>query len=338
MIRILTKLLSLPTLALRFYFASRKQKAFMKKYLEPLLLHAMIENDGSLAASDFEKIRKYYGWAVPALLGESFSALRGEPFTKEERHGLTYLGALTGLFDDFFDEKRLDLEHIKGLITNPDITEPNNSHEKLFLSLYLEALKYLDMAHVQEKFLEVLHAQVASLEQLDQGITVARLEEITANKGGVSLLFYGCAFKRRLTAEEAKMIYMMGAVGQLENDIFDVYKDIKQNINTLATQANDMDNLRSIYIDWINRVFTCATDINKGGRRLNFFLDLFFAIACRGIVCLDFLQHTTAKCDGAFVLKEMSRKDLVCDMESPTNITGLIVYYVKGSQNLANIS
>jgi len=59
-----------------------------------------------------KKIHTYYGLSVPAFLGEYFCLLRGKMMSDSERYPLTYLGALTGFFDDFFDEKNTPNDHI----------------------------------------------------------------------------------------------------------------------------------------------------------------------------------------------------------------------------------
>src|SRR5687767_9983842 len=82
----------------------KRQHAFIRNNILSELHEAEKTNDGSLDAADFKKITHYYGLAVPAILGESLAVLRGKPLSEKERYALTYLGAITGLFDDFFDK------------------------------------------------------------------------------------------------------------------------------------------------------------------------------------------------------------------------------------------
>ncbi|MBK8494377.1 MAG: hypothetical protein IPL50_04655 [Chitinophagaceae bacterium] len=64
-----------------------RQENFIQKKIEPLLTAAKKEADGSLDENDIKKITGYYGLAVPAVLGEAFCVLRGEPMTGKERLG-----------------------------------------------------------------------------------------------------------------------------------------------------------------------------------------------------------------------------------------------------------
>src|SRR5450432_2616068 len=88
-----------PLLAYRILRNLEKQKKFIRNNIGPTLESARRTNDGSLDENDFRKITRYYGLAVPAILGESFCVLRGEKMTVKERMAGTCQGAMTGLFD-----------------------------------------------------------------------------------------------------------------------------------------------------------------------------------------------------------------------------------------------
>src|SRR5688572_18107933 len=91
----------------------RKQRKFLSRYIIPVLSKARDQNDGTLTESDFKKITHYYGWAVPAILGEAFCVLNAIPMTEQERWSSTCQGAMTGLFDDFFDKDYMEDEKVK---------------------------------------------------------------------------------------------------------------------------------------------------------------------------------------------------------------------------------
>ena len=109
------------------------QKKFWKQTFEPILAESRKTNDGSLDADDLRKI-SLYGITIPALMGDAFCLLRNRPMTRQERLTMTALGAITGLFDDFFDKRNLSLTEIKSLLENPDQPVLNDSYEKLMIS------------------------------------------------------------------------------------------------------------------------------------------------------------------------------------------------------------
>jgi hypothetical protein len=127
-------------------FKLMSQKKFMHRLLTDDLNHFTAHHDDTLDEKDFTKIRKYYGLAVPAILGEAFAILRGEKMSIAERSALTYLGGVTGLFDDFFDKTQAHKDHVKSLITDAPGLKTNNSIEELFLILYRKALNFSNQA------------------------------------------------------------------------------------------------------------------------------------------------------------------------------------------------
>jgi hypothetical protein len=84
-----------------------QQKKFLRRHVNPVLSKAKQPYDGSHDDHDFFKINSYYGLAVPAILGEALAILHQVPFSNRSRECITAQGAMTGLFDDFFDQGML---------------------------------------------------------------------------------------------------------------------------------------------------------------------------------------------------------------------------------------
>ena len=95
-----------------------------------------------------------------------------------------------------------------------------------------------DKKKMQEALIEVYQAQLESKKQTQDLISEKEIQSITFYKGGTSLLFYRTAFLPVPSVEEEKLIYNLGSLMQLANDIFDVYKDRENKIKTLVTEAN----------------------------------------------------------------------------------------------------
>lgn len=309
---------------------ARKQRQFMKHTVSVDVEEVKKLSDGSLNDRDLQKINLYYGIGVPSIIGECYCFLRDHQMTTEERTAISYLGALTGLFDDFFDEKRTPHTRIRAMIESPQSMEGNDAHEQLFLNFYRKALEHLNGNAIKEMFFEVFEAQVFSKEQELEGITEQRIQEITFLKGGFSLLFYRVAIDLPLEGKEREILYSAGEVGQMANDIFDVYKDREAGIQTLVTTANSIDELRQLYTQMMNRVFDLVhqSHFSKKGKRN--FLQLFaMGMAGRAFVALDFLKEQEATSGGVFKVHEYERKQLICDMEKPKNILKFLDYHAR---------
>ncbi len=325
-----TELLHLFPLIGSFIRNASEQKAFMRKSIAVELEKIKLEPNNDLDEEDFKKINGYYGFAVPAILGQGFSILRGRSLSEDERAALTYLGALTGLFDDFFDKNNTTLSHIRQMIETPELKLAQTASEKLIISFYREALNLCpDKERLKQASLAVFDAQVLSQKQAQKNLNADEVESITRQKGGVSILFYRSVFDVPQTEEEQKMLMLLGGLGQLENDIFDIYKDYQDGIQTLATIETDVLQLRKIYVRFIKEVYDALMTLEFDPKSKIQFWRFVWLIACRGLVCLDCIEKNQWKTDGHFLLNQYSIKDLLCDMEKLSNNLILINYYAK---------
>jgi len=304
----------------------KRQEKFMQSQLSPLLETFRNQNDGSLDDEDFKKI-KLYGQAIPAVLGEAFCELRGKKMTDKERWSITCLGAITGLFDDLFDRKNLSTEYVKYLLEHPSENEATNLNEKLLVRLYTLGLENSDKPEIIKRYaLKVYEAQILSLQQENDGLNEDELKKITFEKGGVSMPLYRCGFEGEINELEYNLLYNLGAIGQLENDIFDVYKDDKSGVRTLVTTAKDINHLRQIYenqIDNILKLIDATSFLPKNKLKFKHFTAL---VVCSGLVCLDMLQELSKKNGSVFQPEIYERKYLICDMQRPSNVLKVLNY------------
>jgi hypothetical protein len=287
-------------------------------------------NDQSLDELDFKKMTDYYGLAVPVMIGESFCKLRGEKMSIKERLALTYLGGLTGLFDDFFDRKDLSENHIKCLLTQPLEMEGQNSNEKLILKFYLKSLmNSSDPERLKSYSLEIFKAQLLSKKQLNSHVSVTEIKDITFQKGGYSVLFYRSSFEEEITDTEKELFYILGGIWQIENDLLDVYKDFKAGIKTLVTTETNIGNIRTIYIQQLNQLVKLVQLTNYPVSNKKKFLEKIILFICIGFVALDVLEKNEKKTNNIFQLEKYERKNLICDLEKPANILKTIHYFLK---------
>ncbi len=290
----------------------------------------LTESDSSITEQDIKKITNYYALGVPAVLGTMFSKLRGKRLSFRERLALTYLGAITGLFDDLFDRWNVDPSRIYMLMDNPSSVKPTNHFERLFKHWYEgKALKQVsDKMAFRDACGPVFEAQKQSLKQLQQHKpSHDDIKEITYYKGGVSLLFYRSALEIQADESEKEAIYEAGALLQLGNDIFDVYKDLQSGVMTLATEAFDIRLLKNEFVGQMHLTISSFYKINRPVRSINSALHILMAGVSRCLVCLDQLQRLQDSGDGSFRPNTYKRKQLICDMEKPVNIFRMVRHH-----------
>ncbi|WP_422355378.1 class 1 isoprenoid biosynthesis enzyme [Roseivirga pacifica] len=283
-------------------------------------------NEHDLTEEDFEKITFYYGLAVP-VIGELYCLLRGFKISHAERTALTYLGGTTGLFDDSFDKTGTSKEHLKELINNPSLELARNTRDKLLIKFYLKALDQSPfVTRIKHAANSVFDAQVQSKKQTDIATSAQEIVDITRQKGGASILFYRAALEGEIDETEQKLLLNIGFIGQLENDLFDIYKDREDGIRTLATISKSIPALRTQYESIISETFLIIDQANFPKANKRKFALMLAAVTTRGLICLDQLEKLEHK--GVFELSRYSRKQLVCNMGAPKNIMRWVVYYL----------
>lgn len=297
------------------------QKKFLRQHIQPILDKALQKNDGSLEMGDIDKINHYYGLAVPAILGEAFCRLHGKHMNETERWAATCQGAMTGLFDDFFDKQYLSDEAVKALLVSNHHASHIKSNEKLFNLFYSKVLQCSPgPEQVRQTLTEVYEAQVLSKKQTSQILTEAEITAITLLKGGTSLLFYRSVFLPAITDKEKKLHYELGGIMQLCNDIFDVYKDREANIQTLITTATHILPVRKLFLEKLAVCFESAQQQGLIKKNVLQFLSLLsLGIFSRALVCLDQLRENETFTGHQFKVNAYSRKQLICDMDTGRN-------------------
>jgi len=337
MMTYIRNLIVFPFIKARLSSNLRTQKKSILTSLNVDILESKRTNDTSLDETDFRKMKDYYGLAVPVMIGESFTLLRGKKMTSKERLALTCLGGLTGLFDDFFDRKDMQVSYIKSLLENPQKMTGNNSNEKLILKLYLKALGNITGTERLTGYsLEIYRAQVLSKRQLHTELNKEEIQDITFQKGGFSVLFYRCAFNEVISEPEKELFYKLGGIWQIENDLLDVYKDHQAGIKTLATTERKIENIRTDYIEQVNLLVKLLLQTGYSASCKRKFLDHILLFISIGFVAMDVLEKNEKRTNYIFEPEKYNRKDLICDLEKPVNILKVIHYFAKYNPSLSS--
>jgi hypothetical protein len=330
LLRYLKNIFSIPCILFKVQRQLKVQRRFLREELMPLVYRFYDANDGTLSSKDVDKIRKYYGLAVPAILGEAFAALRQRPLSVSERRTATYLGATTGLYDDFFEMTNLSDDYIKNMCLHPEIHPGQHDNERLANICWRETLQGCPNPELLKALSEQVHdAQIRSRLQKKGELDQSQILHITRDKGGYSVLIYMAMFYHSIPPQDHELFYNAGALLQLENDLFDVYKDSRDEIATLVTKCASIARLREIYSDLWQQFKSSihATGFPQKGK--NQFLKLMGALVGRGFVCLDMLAEREKQNKGHFQPEAFTRKELICDMEKPANILKSMYYYAR---------
>lgn len=325
---ILQNLYKLPSAYYSLYGDVRRQRRFVRDIMERDIENAQKSNDGTLDEEDFDKIRNYYGFGVPAIVGEGICTLRGIPMNARERLASTYQGALTGLYDDFFDKTHLGQDEIRQMMNTPTEFKSSSSLEKLFIHFMIKVHENLaDKDLFNECFDQVFKAQIESKKQASEDLSRESIKEITFKKGGNSVLFYRSVFENQFQPGEEEALFHIGALMQLGNDIFDVYKDEKAQIHTLLTTCGTIEEVRQVFLEQMAHSILLIKDTAYDKLSIQNYLNKFVLGISRCFVCLDQLEGLEKKTGGRFSPAEYTREELICDMEKPWNMMRSLRYF-----------
>ena len=224
-----------------------------------------------------------------------------------------------------------DEQGVKDFIERPGEFYGNSASEKLFLHFYKTALANAPQAaQMQQQLYKVFQAQLLSKQQDVPGLSFELLKDISIRKGAESLLYYRTAFEHPLKPGEEKMLYCLGGLMQLSNDIFDVYKDYKDGITTLVTTTKKISELRIYYSAILQMGYKETLRLGYKKNNIKKFFGLIsIGIFSRCYVCLQQLEKLEKQTGGIFDLQFYKRKDLICDMDTVANKWSSLKYHLK---------
>lgn len=305
-------------LFIKFWKQFKKQKKFLSEFSQTY--------DNKLNKSDLDRVRTY-GLYVPIFIGESYSVLRGSKLTTNERTAITCLGSMTALFDDLFDESDYSDDFIRNVLGNPVKNESYSPQLNLLVELYMLFLENSNHKSSAKVLMNnIFHAQVVSRNQTQASLSQKELETITYNKGGYTMQLYRRAFANIISENEDALFYKLGAIGQLENDIFDIYKDYNAGIKTLATTASEIKHLELTYQNLHSEILNNIDKTTYKFENKEQFKLICSLIISRGYVALSQFKKLSKKTNLVFKITKYSRNELICDMEKPLNRVKLLHY------------
>ena len=207
----------------------------------------------SLSSKEKRRLKHYYYGTT--YLSIVFCSLRGRTRTRQEKRLFTNLAALAYFFDDLVDTFRE--QDNSGILWQDNPEKYGHTADERGLALHFlnniyRELPATDLKEFQSFMYRVFNVETSGRQQQDPGITLKSedLKNITAEKGGYSVLLFRRVLRQPLDAEERNALYQFGFLIQLSDDIFDLWFDKNEGIATLATamaQHGDLKHLSQLF-------------------------------------------------------------------------------------------
>ncbi len=258
---------------------------------------------------------------VHSLLDFSLCELAGRKMSNDELKSCVYFCACLPLYDDFFDKSDLSEKEIKDLMFAPQDFEPGSALQELFIYLLKVVYQNLPNPELFGKYFERLYyGQKESKKLINPDLSRDEVEKIAFQKGGYSALLFRSILKHPLIEREEKALYQLGAVGQVLDDLFDLFDDLEEGINTIVTKFNS--DFTPVYVQYLNEVEKLKLSFQKLSykqKNKDKFIRELMLMVNGGTLCGQHYLKLQAKNGGALDIQKIGREALVVDMENKSN-------------------
>ena len=321
------RLLTCLRISLQIYKEIKIQKQYNKDFLVPYLHELELKYDGRFKDEQRQKILNYYGLFITSFLCSSYARLRGKTLTAAERKRATLFGILTPVGDDLFDEDKLDHNSIRSITFTPQRYTAISFSAKIAKEIQTFLLQ--DVVH-KEAYLQaaenVLEIQIKTARQTDPSISREELEYITYTKGAASVIIYHQCLDDQADDQMKEALFVTGSLYQLGNDMFDLYKDVRDNIFTLINTCDDYAALRKVFLERVQLQNEKIMTMPYPEKNKAEFCFVMNTINARAVVALDQFVSMEKKLDKKMNWWQMQRKDMIVDMEKPLNFLKWLRY------------
>jgi len=298
----------------------KTQREFNDRFVDDLIGPFCKRYNVLLDPDVLNRIKKYYCIGVPVVCA-GFAKIYGRDLTPAERENATLGGIITPLIDDFTDKKQLSPEQLETLLSFSARAEPASLEEAIVNGILVRLYERVSSREgTVDAFKRTLQAQQGSARQTGKGLPPSDLLKITMDKGAWSLILYHYLITEVPTQQTIGMIYQMGGVLQIAQDIFDVYKDFHEGVATLANTCGDYREFEQFYMAECRKFCVMARALPNRKADLEFFIVFTANSMARGIVALHRLGRLQRRMGGGVLaFDRIERKQLICDMEKPLN-------------------
>ena len=279
-----------------------------------------IQFNGKFDAGTFKKVVKSHSVYL-SIVNDAFTALHDRTTTLKEQERSIHYFICSSLFDNFWDDKTLNIDQLEQISFDTKRYPAKSFDEKVFVASHLFLL---DAVRNKEAYLTIsrrtFNAQQASLQQFNASINDNKITNITFEKGCNAVLLCSYYLDIDTSVAEENCWYYLGSIIQLSNDLFDIYKDIKDGIQTLATRCTNAYAMETFFLNRLNLLKENIQLLEVSKSKKQTFSIAMAATAVLGLVAIEQLKKLQGNSSHLPDFTVLERKALIVDMEKPINI------------------
>jgi hypothetical protein len=276
------------------------------------------------------KIAVSYGIYTP-MICDAFTGLHQRATNASEKERFIHYFICSSLFDDFTDINLVAEQELFALSFSPETFEPRNFDEAVFRDSHLllksfvkEKTAYIGLTH------QLFQAQWDSKKQAHAGfLSEEALQKITFTKGGLSVLLCSFYLDTPTSPEERDCWYRIGTIIQLTNDLFDIYKDFQDKMDTLPGRMKDARAFRLFFEKQVRGMQEAVAQMSGPAYNISQFRLAMAGIYAFGFIALDQLAELQGNEATLPAFSSLPRKALIIDMERPGNLIKWLRYAYK---------
>ncbi|MDB5193059.1 MAG: hypothetical protein JWQ96_2622 [Segetibacter sp.] len=297
-----------------------KQRAFINKFLKPLVTKHAHRLGYQLSASEKKKILFYYPMYTVLACAQMYVSLKGQPLTKDETKRLTLVGAMATICDDLIDEDHWNRDQIFALLSNNIDESSLSSRAQLLVSLNKELQQFWTLSETYLKQLKkALEWQAKSGVQMEETVTLDEIVHVCREKNGHTSLMFATLVDEDWDEKELAFIYQSAIVGQLTNDSFDIYFDTQKGIHTYFNTAPSIKQVKEFFIDECRKLHSMVRACNTTKANKIRTIRRMSVLHGFTLTALDHLQTTEEKYGAPVYWKKVTRNEMVTDMALNSN-------------------
>lgn len=297
-----------------------QRRSLGKKHSSAVLHQIEQSLNGKFDAVTYKKVVKSHSVYLP-IVNDAFTLLHGRKTNEEEQFRSIQYFICSSLFDNFWDDKTHTPEQIEAITFSPLQYTANTFDEKTFLHAHTFLLaQMLDTTAYLQVLRNEFNAQKASMQQFNKDISNQTIQHITFEKGGNAVLMCRHYLDVQPTNSEEECWYLLGTMIQLSNDLFDIYKDLQQNIQTLPTRCTNAYEMETFFLAQVNKMKQNIAGLPYNQQQKFAFSLSMAAAYCLGLTAIEQLKKLQNNQPKLPNFTDLPRKVLIVDMEKTATI------------------
>lgn len=286
---------------------------------------------GTFSPATRRKIAVSYGIYTP-MICDAFTALHGRRTNPGEKERFIHYFICSSLFDDFTDTIVIPEAELRTLSFSPETFVPRTFDERVFKESHLLLKNFVqDPPSYLTVTKTLFQAQWDSKKQYKGAADPAgapgegllsdeAIRRITFDKGGNSVLLCSYYLDLPASSAEKECWYRIGTIIQLTNDLFDIYKDLGDHIDTLPNRMTDARIFRGFFEEQVLGMQSLIRDLPVSPGRKGAFRLSMAGIYAFGLIALEQLNDLQGAANELPALASLPRAALIIDMEKRKNL------------------